>query len=69
MIALGLAASHIVLAGCAAKHVQAPGQINYTVGPECHPSAKLIHCNSDSPPRCQFNSIKFDHGCEKVVVK
>lgn len=58
----------LVLTGCA-KHVKAPGVINYTVGPECHPSARLLHCDSANPPNCQTAEVKYDKDCEQISAK
>lgn len=55
----------VVLAGCAHRPVRSG--ITYFVGAECHPSAKMLHCDQNSPPNCGQITLKYDRACEQIV--
>jgi hypothetical protein len=63
------------MAGCvhrtavAKVYTKPPGKRNYFVGKNCHASAELMNCDESSPPKCQFERVKFDRGCEQLEVK
>jgi hypothetical protein len=43
--------------------------LTYSIGPECHPTAKLLNCDSSNPPQCAREAVKYDRGCEQLVAK
>ncbi len=55
----------LVQAGC----LRRPTGVNYIVGPECAPSAKLKNCDLADPPHCQKVALRWNKGCEKLAAK
>lgn len=56
----------LLLCSCA-RHSVSPG-ITYLVGPECHPKARLVDCDRNSPPSCKRITLNYDKACEQMVV-
>jgi hypothetical protein len=55
----------LLLCGCARRAMH----VEFLVGAECHPEARLVGCDGESPPRhCKQIKLKFDKNCEKLAV-
>ena len=55
----------VLLCGCARRPVRP--SVNYFVGGECHPKAKLFGCDLTSPPHCRRIALDYDKACEQIV--
>jgi hypothetical protein len=57
----------VALCGCA--HRTATPGITFLVPTHCHPSARLVNCDRNSPPHCKRIALTYDKNCEQLVAK
>jgi hypothetical protein len=56
----------LLLVGC----MNRPAGVNFLVGPECHPTAKMFGCQPTSPPSgCHKIALRYDQACEQMDLR
>lgn len=57
--------------GCAKHAVRKDPGVDFYVGPECHPTLQLIHCDpvTSPPSKCERIAATFDKHCERMVLR